>query len=330
MKSLIVPAIISLLLCVVILPSAIGLIIPPREPLGSSPSSGITVKVLIEEEQRLVELDLEEYVKGVVAAEMPASFEVEALKAQAVLARTLAIRKMRRFGGTGVDGDHRADISNSHFKGQAWLSEAQLKAKWGLLNYSSYWTKISRAVEATSGMVATYEGQLIDPVYHSTSAGVTENSEDVWSATVPYLRGVECPYDDHSPYSSETSHFTFSEIAAHLSIPMASLESVAASTADEIILVSEESPTGRAKTVVVAGRSFPASEFRSKLNLRSTMFTWRLEGGQVVITTKGYGHGVGMSQYGADGLARRGYQYREILDYFYRSIQLRKVEDLTL
>lgn len=180
--------------------------------------TGILVRLHRVDQRRTYIMDLEEYLKGVVAAEMPAAFHPEALKAQAVAARTVTVRRLLRYGGKGSKYDPSADFSDDPVEGQAWLSQRDLRRRWGWRAYSANWAKVSRAVEETKGLILTYQGRPIDAVYHSTSGPRTEAAQDVWGRAVPYLQSVACPYDRHSPRYRQTVRFTPGELARRLGV----------------------------------------------------------------------------------------------------------------
>lgn len=284
-------------------------------PRTSNAEPFLRIDVYYVPQGKVISLDLEEYVKGVVASEMPPTFHEEALKAQAIVARTYAVRKMRIFGGTPSRPD--ADVVSDHNVDQAWAPESEIKRKWGPFVAWRYWAKVTRAVEATRGLILTYDGLPAEAVYHSTSAGPTESAIDVWGRDVPYLRSVPCDWCTHSPYyRPETVKIPVNQVLARLqnaglAVPAAAL------TARDAITPVAVSPTGRVKEVAVSGASMRGIEFRQALGLRSTKISWYVSGSDVVFTVRGYGHGVGMCQYGADGLARTGKTYLDILGHYY-------------
>lgn len=285
--------------------------VPPKN--SSNPI--LRIDVFYVPEGKVIGLDLEEYVKGVVASEMPASFHLEALKAQAILARTYAVRKMRIFGGTPSRPD--ADLTSDPKQDQAWNPESVLKQRWGIVGWWLNWPKIVRAVEETQGLILTYNGVPAEAVYHSTCAGRTEAAKDVWGKDIPYLQSVPCDFCQHSPYYRPQQVTLFStEVASALghlglTVPASKISEGAAFS------VSAVSPTGRVKELLVQGNRVRGLEFRMALNLRSTAFTWSVRGDKVVFNVRGYGHGAGMCQYGADGMARQGKTYLDILSYYY-------------
>lgn len=271
---------------------------------------------------RLVRMPLEDYVKGVVAAEMPASLHPEALKAQAVAARTYAVRRMRVFGGSGCPARTGADVCTDPRVGQAYADRQELERRWGPVAYFYHWRKIESAVEATRGLILTYDGRPIDAVYHSTSGGVTEDAAAVWGRPVPYLVSVPSPYEERSPRLQQTVRLTPEELARRLGLDPGQV--TAAARGGKLLEVRAASPTGRVRRLVVAGTEFEGEEVRSRLGLNSTLFRWELgDDGSVVFHVRGYGHGVGMSQYGADGMARRGADFRAVLLHYYPGTELR-------
>ena len=281
---------------------------------------GLIVHLYLEDEKRINALDLEEYVRGVVAAEMPANFQLEALKAQAVAARTVTARRLKRFGGPGYPAVQGADLSDDINDSQAWLSKKELVSKWGLWNYYGFWKKICTAVEETKGLVITYEGKLIDAVYHSTSGPKTENAEEVWGAYLPYLRSVDCLYDRHSPKYSQEQVFSVTEFQSKLG-----MEKLPTVGGLPFIQILNYTSSGRVKRIRVADQVYQGKELRSLLGLYSTNFSYSSLNGQFIFKTIGYGHGVGLCQYGADGLAQQGRNFREILHYYYQGIEIKKL-----
>lgn len=263
-------------------------------------------------------LPLEEYVAGVVAAEMPALFPAEALKAQAVAARTYVLRRVYA-GGIANNPHPGADVCDDPRHSQAYLSRQELKRRWGLFHYYRYYYRIRRAVGDTAGLVIVYQGQLIDPVYHASCGGQTENAAEIWKFDVPYLKSVPCLYDAN-PHLVETHSFTFAELVQVL-LP----EAVAAASGGNFeIVLAKTTSTGRPKEVRVNGTLLPATVVRERLGLKSARFTWKVEGNRILFTTVGYGHGVGLCQYGAKGMAEHGYDFRAILKHYYSGAQIVK------
>jgi len=266
--------------------------------------------------EELVYMPLGEYLLGVVAAEMPAQFNIEALKAQAMVARTYTMAKLRKQGGGGCSRHPQADICTDHTHCQAWVSKDDALAKWTFFRQDAYWNKIVKAVSETQGQVVTYQGKLIDAVYHSTCGGSTENSEDVWSNKFSYLRAVACEYCAHSPRMSETITLTLAEVAEKLGEQPANLS----------LEVLERTASGRIIQINVGSKTLRGLDFRSKLGLRSSKVTWLREAERYSFTTTGYGHAVGLCQYGADGMGAEGFSAEEILEHYYTDIQVTRVQ----
>ncbi len=266
--------------------------------------SGDTVKVYLHQQDEVVEMDFEKYIMHVLAAEMPASFEEEALKAQAVAARTYSAQKI----SSGYDDPYHkgAEVCTDSTHCQAYRDVTELEDK--------YRKKIHSAVMATEGQVATYEGELIRAVFHSSAHGYTERSADVWGGDVPYLQSVASPWDaDCHDYIAEVI-FTDDEIRDIFNLPQD------APLIGEII----RSGAGGVMEMNLSGKIFKGTDIREKLNLRSTCFAIMQSGESVTFRTEGYGHGVGMSQWGAQGMAREGYTYDEILKHYYKGIDIRE------
>ncbi|WP_173915935.1 stage II sporulation protein D [Halobacillus sp. Marseille-Q1614] len=255
-------------------------------------------------------LPLEHYVVGVVASEMPEEFEKEALKAQALSARTYITSLL-------LNPDHsvpqKADVTDT-VTHQVFSSTADLKEKWGA-NYIQKINKIKEAVHDTQGQVIVYEDRLITASYFSTSNGFTENSEDYWSAELPYLRSVESPWDKDSPKASNQTVIPVSVFEEKLSVDLEQEPDLEAS-------ISERTNGDRVRQVTLNGKELTGKQIREKLNLPSSDFHWKKKGDHIVISSEGYGHGVGMSQYGANGMAKSGKTYQEIIQHYYTGVKI--------
>jgi len=304
---------------------------PPAEP-ESPPRpvlvDDITIEVFVNQTSETHSMPLEEYLVGVVAAEMPASFHAEALKAQAVLARTYAVAKMREFGGAGTRISDDADISDDPDYDQAWISNERMRDRWG---WVSYWTnlgKIEDAVKSTAGLVMVYDDQLIEAVYHSTSGGRTENAACVWGSDHSYLQSVESPHESHSPYTKNSHYFSWDELSQLLGLDHAEVISSSKDPGVPVVKVKEKTRSGRVDTAVICGQDFCARNLRNMLDLPSTWWEAEMGSDGVTFNTRGFGHGVGLSQYGADGMAQQGYSFDEILNHYYRGASLRPLSKL--
>jgi stage II sporulation protein D len=273
---------------------------------------------------KLEEIPLEEYIKGVVAAEMPALFEPEALKAQAVAARTYAVNKMQIFGKGGCDKHPGADICSDSAHCQAWESVEEQKKKWGMLNYYVYSKKIAQAVDDTAGEIITYDDQPILPAFHAISGGKTENSGDVWSQNLPYLKSVTSDGEESAPKFTAEKNIPvqnfISSFKAHY--PNANIN---AKNIKNSISILDTSEGGRVKDIKVGDVTIKGTEFRSIYDLNSTNFKIYFNGNNIKIVTVGYGHGVGMSQYGANSMAKNGNTYQEILKHYYTGVEIKDI-----
>lgn len=250
-------------------------------------------------------ITMAEYLPGAVAAEMPVSFGMEALKAQAVAARTYALRAGRHSDG---------DICTSGGCCLAYKTDAQLREFWGD-DYDTNMQAVKQAVAQTDGQYLTYGGEIIQAVFHASSAGTTESSAAVWTAQ-PYLISVESPETaDSVPELVSTARFTPEELSAALNIsPSGDPET----WLGDISLDS----AGRVESAIIGGTVFSGKTLRSALELRSTAFTIAFESGEFVFSVAGFGHGVGMSQYGAKLLAAQGWSYGDILAHYYPGTEL--------
>ena len=260
----------------------------------------VTVKDVDSNEE--TNLDLEEYVVGVVAGEMPASFEIEALKAQAIAARSYALSKIE----TSTESyDLVTDITN-----QVYITTEDMQEKWGE-DYDFYYDKIKYAVAATKNLVMEYEGDVISAYYFAMSNGATEDVSLVFGESRDYLKSVDSSWDESVKNFSVTTTFTKEEFCSKLSIDCSNIT----------IGAIDRSSTNRVNTIVINDKEFKGTTLRTLLGLRSTDFTIDISD-DIKITTKGYGHGVGMSQYGANEMAKNGANYEEILNHYYKDIDI--------
>jgi len=276
-------------------------------------------------------MDLEEYIKGVVAAEMPASFHHEALKAQAVAARTYTVKRMTALGGSPNLDHPEVDVCTDSTHCQAWVSDEDfrknLKGQFGMFGYKKYLENVYQAVDETQGLILVYRDEIIDPLFHSTSGGFTENSEQVFSAMVPYLRSVSSPYEEHSPKLTDRVEMKAADFVRTLRQKFDGLK-IDAKDIPSAIRVMETSQGGKVISVRIGNRVVSGREVRAALGLNSTDFKIGYEGDTVVITTTGYGHGVGMSQYGADGMANRGDTFDRILRHYYTGVDIKRIGEI--
>lgn len=267
-----------------------------------------TIKVKTKEE-KIEELKIEDYLVGVLAAEMPASFESEALKAQAVASRSYALYKI--YHNENEDYDILTDVTN-----QSYITKEEMQEKWKN-NYSFYLNKITKAVKDTEHEVMYYNNEIIEAFYFAMSNGATENAQTVFKTDLPYIKATTSSWDNESLNNFKvTTKFSKEEFCTSLK-----LENCNTIDIDNI----NYSAGHHINTLVINNKTFSGTEVRSLLSLRSTDFLIDIGEENVEITTKGYGHGVGMSQYGANGMAKEGYDYKEILMHYYNDITINKM-----
>ncbi|MGM9619694.1 MAG: stage II sporulation protein D [Oscillospiraceae bacterium] len=294
-----------------------GTVEEPDSP-GESIDAARTLRVEIDGE--VVELRLSDYLVGVVAAEMPASFEPEALKAQTVAARTYSLYQLAH----GSSGKHEsgADLCDQPSCCQAYIREDEARSNWGELAEENL-QKIRTAEEETDGVAILYGGEPILAAFHSSSADGTEDAAAAWSASVPYLQRVESPESaEDVPNYVSTVSFTEEEFrTAILAVyPEAQLTGDAAGWVKDLV----RDASGYVSTLTVGGVTLRGVELRRVLGLRSACFSVAAADGLLTFSTQGYGHGVGMSQYGANALAKQGKSWQEILQWYYTGVTLEK------
>ena len=272
-------------------------------------SKEVTVRLMLSETNEIVELPLEEYIIGVIAAEMPASFEIEALKAQAVAARSYAISR--------INENENYDLINTTAN-QAYNGVEEMKIKWEE-SFEEYYNKVKTAVYETENLVITHNNEVITAYYFAMSNGQTEDSELVFAENKDYLKSVESKWDNDTLRNFDYEEkITKKDFCEKLSIDCEKLT----------IEVTKKSNTNRILTLNVNGLTFEGTKLRNLLGIRSTDFEYEIKSNYVLIKTKGYGHGVGMSQYGANGMAKEGNSYQQILKHYYQNIEIKNLKDV--
>ncbi|QJC54526.1 stage II sporulation protein D [Paenibacillus albicereus] len=277
------------------------------------------VRVYLTVEKRVEKVPMELYVRGVLAGEMPIGFEPEALKAQAIAARTYIVKRLAAGDRSGVPGEA-ADVTDTTAH-QVYVPLSKLQKRWSGEERERNLTKLNAAVQQTRGQIVTYEGKPIEALFFSTSNGYTENSEDYWDASLPYLRSVASPWDKTiSPEYKETTTMSLAAFWRKLGI--------SSKTSARSLRVLDTTDGRRIRKLAAGGQVLTGREVREKLGLPSAQFTWKVEGGDIEITTYGYGHGVGMSQWGADGMAKAGRSAYEILSHYYTGAEVVRTDSL--
>ncbi len=296
----------KILLSVVVLLSIVLIVVLKNEDKQASLKdySKITIK---DSNEDIKKLNLDDYLVGVLAAEMPALFEIEALKAQAVAARSYAIYKINHATN---DYDILTTVTD-----QSYISLEEMKNKWQD-HYDEYYAKILNAVTATEDEVMLYNNEVIEAFYFSMSNGKTESASMVFQEDLPYLESVDSTWEENLNNFCTTITITKKEFCEKLNLNL---------NVPLKIEILEKSPSNRIVKIKINDQEFLGTDIRTKLNLRSTDFTIQENNENILITTKGYGHGVGMSQYGANIMAKNGSNYQDILNYYYQNITIKKM-----
>ena len=283
--------------------------------LAESPLSGLTLLVWRETSSTAEEVPLEAYVAGVVAAEMPARYGAEALKCQAVAARTRAVYACRALGGNGCAAHRDCDLCDSAACCQGYRDFSARAAAWGSES-TVLEARVLSAVQATAGEILTYDGLPIEVLYHACSGGRTEDAAAVFAQAVPYLVSVDSPGEEDYDGYTATTCFTLTEAAERLLHAFPGCGVTAEGLSGQLRLQSTTA-SGRVDTLLVGTQTVTGRAFRQALGLRSTFITWDADDDSIVFTTRGYGHGVGMSQAGAQAMAAQGTKYADILTHYY-------------
>ena len=300
---------ILLLTCLIILiPCLIVTLFIKDDEIKFIYKSNMNVRVKMTETNEIISVPFEDYIVGVLAGEMPVSFELEALKAQAVAARSYVMNKI------AYNKDKDYDVVDTVMN-QVYLDNEYLKKVWKD-DYTEKINKIKTAVLETYNEYLEYDGKVVDAMFFSTSVGKTENSEEVFSNNVPYLRSVDSSWDSISPVYEVNYTFKLDEFYKKLNLSYSEKVS---------IKIISQTSTGRIKKLIINDVLFDSSNVVNSLNLKSNYFIISQNNDEIKITTKGYGHGVGMSQYGAQAMALNGYKYDEILSHYYQGVIIKKI-----
>lgn len=277
--------------------------------MGKSPFS---VAVMRAESKEVENVPLETYVSRVVASEMPAKFEMEALKAQSLAARTFIVNRLINQGNSA--GSEVTDTVND----QVYHNEQELRRQMGS-DFDWKMTKVKKAVAATKGEILTYKDTPIFAAFFSTGNGYTENSEDYWENELPYLRSVQSPWDKNSPKYLDQKIFTIKEVEGLLEVDLPNTGALQ--------LEISRTDGNRVSQLGIAEKTYTGREIREKLDLRSSDFSIEQKNAHLIFKTKGFGHGIGMSQYGANGMAKEGKSYQEIVKHYYKGVEVSTVND---
>lgn len=278
------------------------------EAVNAQTQKDDSISVFITADNSVDVMDMRDYIIGTVAAEVPASYETEAIKAQALAAITFAEYRKNIGGDNSIDGAVISDDSSQH---QGYISVDEMKNRWGEA-FDSYYAKISSAVDDVLDKVITYDGEPIMAAYHAISSGKTESADVMWGSDVPYLRCVDSQWDTDSTRYESSVVISADELADIMGVDVS----------DVYVKTKSTSPSGTVLEIEICSVSMTGMEARELLGLRSPAFTVIKESGEYIFTSKGYGHGVGMSQNGADCMARDGYTYDEIIKHYYNGVEI--------
>ena len=282
-----------------------------------------TIKLLHQSSNQVEDLNIDEYLYGVVSSEMPASFEIEALKAQAIVARTYTIYQIVNNGYRHEN----ADICDDSNCCQAWISKDERLAKWPTEEAESNWSKIVEAVDSTKGKVVAYNGQPINAFFHANSGGITESSLNIWGGIdYPYLKSVETAGEEG--YTQYSSQIVLNQQELLRKIQAQYDDCIIDFSQKDCIQILEYTTSGRIKTIKFGNKEIAGTEARTLLGLKSTNFTFSIDEENITFSVTGYGHGVGMSQTGADVLAKLGSNYEAIIKHFYTDVEIVEVNSL--
>ena len=283
-------------------------LIPIDKVNGSSDYLGIVIKekenknITIYRKDKEISLPINDYLIGVVGCEVDATYETEALKTQAIVARTYALRKISK------NDKLTDDVSTQCYK-----DNNELREKWGN-NYNEYYDRIKKAVADTDNLAIYYNNELIDAVYHSLSNGYTEDAKEVWSSDIPYLTSVDSYWDKGN---KKYKNIVSKDLDDFLSI-------LGVSNSNYSIISRDK--TGRIKEIMIGNKLFTGIEIRKLLGLKSTDFKLDIDNDKIDITTYGYGHGVGLSQEGSNYMAKQGYKYIDIIKHYYTGVEVKELK----
>ncbi|AGF54422.1 stage II sporulation protein D [Clostridium saccharoperbutylacetonicum] len=285
------------------------------------PTNG-KVKLYRKEENKVEELDLEEYIIGVVASEVPANFSEEALKAQAVAARTFYMSK--RVNPCKDAKSHEAEVCDTN-NCQVYMSKEERLSKWSSKDGEDNWSKIKKAVYDTKGQILTYDGSVLEyPQFFATSSGKTEDAKDVFSIDVPYLKSEESKGEENAPKFKTNTEIPISEFINKINAKYPEAN-VKADNLPSQIKIDSHTDGGSVKIIRIGKESIKGTQFRELFNLNSSNFTLEFNKDSIKINCTGYGHGVGMSQWGANAMAKNGDTYDNILKHYYNGVKIAEI-----
>lgn len=299
-----------------------GTRLPTADKPGEEAYERLSVKVYLTSDKRMERLPIELYVRGVLAAEMPVEFELEALKAQAIAARTYIYRRLYFGEKSGLPSNAAdADVTDT-VKHQVYFSLNNLLSRWEGEQKKVNLNKLNQAVEETKGQIITYDREPIQAAFFSTSNGYTEKASDYWEQDLPYLQSVASPWDKElSPRYKETVKMKLVDAAGRLGVKESDIRGMR---------VLETTEGKRVKEIAAGKKIFSGREVRERLELASSQFSWTIDNEYISVTTYGFGHGVGMSQWGANGMAKEGRTALQIISHYYTGAQVEQASKLPI
>lgn len=256
----------------------------------------------------IIKVPLEDYIVGVLAGEMPIDFEEEAFKAQAVAARSYVLIKMKE----NMNNDY--DVVDT-VQNQVYLDYTYLKNVWKN-NYIKNINKLKKVVKDTKGQYLEYNGEIAQTLYFSTSTGITENCKEIFGNDIPYLTSVDSKWDNISPLYETSQEYNINEFFQKLNLPYSNVLNIS---------YIKRTSTGRNIKLMINNNIYNASDIMQIFNIKSTFFNITKNNNVIKISSKGYGHGVGMSQYGAQAMALKKYKYNQILYHYYKNTKIKKI-----
>jgi stage II sporulation protein D len=281
------------------------------------------IRLYHREKDSVEELDLEDYIMGVVASEVPANFDEEALKAQAVAARTFYMSKRKNPCKDAKSKNAEiCDTTNC----QVYMSKEERMSKWSKSDGENNWNKIEKAVRDTKGQILTYENSVLEyPQFFAVSSGKTEDAKDVFSVNVPYLKSEESKGEEIAPKYKTTLEVPISEFTSKINSAYKNIK-LKKGNLSSAIKIESYTEGGSVKEIKIDGETIKGTEFRTLFNLNSTNFKFDFGDKVVKINCVGYGHGVGMSQWGANAMAKSGSKYNEILKHYYKDVEIQEIK----
>lgn len=295
--------------------------------LNKKTGEDLIVKVYIVKEDKINDIPIEDYVKGVVAAEMPAEFNTEALKAQAVAVRTFTLAHMEEFDGAKCSEAKGGDLCDSSHC-QVYVQKEEKLKQWIEAKRDQYWEKIEGAVNSTKGQILTYDNKLVmSPYYFASSSGKTENSEEVFNDSEPYLVSVNSPGEESAPKYKTSVTYSYKDFLKIVNNAYNNAKLTENKLKNQVKIMKRTKGAGSVLEIKLGNVTISGTKFRTMCKLNSTNFSITF-GKSVIINCIGYGHDVGMSQYGANVMAQKGENYVNILKHYYKGIEVQKMDYL--